>query len=453
MAGAILLFGGSAAEAAGLWNLDRGASHYARGGANIAAPRDPIALYTNPAALAGLRGMMFMADGNAIWDNRRFTRASDDINDDGLPEEYLPAENTNPTFPPSPGFFLTYNLEQLGLPELTVGAGGWGPPRSDTTWPHEGPQRYSIMESHNLQVHYGVGAAYALPFLGLKVGVTGMMINQIIDTSLRLSALPELARGDNRFDAEVWVEAEDNWIPGAVIGVSAQPLPYLILASSVQLPWNVDARGKADIRMVGAGLEAVGAEVEGENVGIKLQMPALIRVAVQYLDPDDRFDVELAGVMETWSRNKQITFVPDGIVLKVNSFGTESDVGKITFDTNYRDTFSVRLGGRYELLEDFLTIRAGTYFERSAVAPEYLSPSSFDTNRTGFTLGARVDLPHGIWVDLATGLVLWAPTEISDSKILLKHPITGDGQFPIGNGKYENRQVYMLAAAGIALPI
>ena len=54
---ALLLLVAPSVHAAGFWTMDRGPSSFARGGANVADPKDPLAVYLNPAGLAGLDGL------------------------------------------------------------------------------------------------------------------------------------------------------------------------------------------------------------------------------------------------------------------------------------------------------------------------------------------------------------------------------------------------------------
>src|SRR5689334_14196878 len=116
----ILLTGllAGSARAAGLWNFDQGTANYHRGGANIAAPSDPTAVYLNPAALAGQEGFQVMAQADFLFDARRFERAPDSA---GRPRfccretQYPGIENSQSAFPPSPGIWLSGNMAKAGL--------------------------------------------------------------------------------------------------------------------------------------------------------------------------------------------------------------------------------------------------------------------------------------------------------------------------------------------------
>lgn len=447
----------SVAQAAGFWNLGRGVSTFGRGGANFIQPRDPIAVYTNPAALAGQRGLQLMVDGNIVFDNRAFERAPSDLDADGELTEYARVQNSWAPIPPSPGGFAAYNFGSLGLPELSVGAGVWGPPRSDTEFPEAGPQRYSAISVNNLQIHYGLAAAYELPWLGLRVGATAQLIDQLVVQSLRLNvgellfAEPE----DPQYDVQAALEAQDRAIPGGTLAVSAQPWEFLGFGVSLQLPWNVDARGTADIEL-GEGIRDL-AEVQGDAVSVQVQMPMVVRAAVGYLDPTDRFDAELAFVWEGWSRNETTRISSDDIVF-INALAPDEPIPleDIELENNWRNAFSVRMGGSYQVVAQWLRVRAGGYYERGAVPDAYLAPASFDLDKLGATAGARIDFPYGLWLDVAAGYEHWLRQDIDNTEVRFTQPVdTGDdadaSTWPIANGTYQNQQFIVMAAIGMAL--
>ncbi len=443
------------AQAAGLWNLERGASTYGRGGANVAAPRDPIAVYINPAALAGQSGLQLLVDANYILDNRSFLRQPDDIEGLGNKRQYDEVQNDSPPsgspYVPSPGFFFAYNLATAGLRELTVGGGVWGPPRSDTEFPADGAQRYSQIESHNLQIHYGLSAAYAFPVAGLKVGVTGMLVSQIVDTGLMLDAVPSESDGDDSFDTRVDVLVRDHLIPSAILGASATPSPWLTFAASYQLPWDAEAEGKADITLVGDFIKEQ-ASVEGDEVTVNLSLPAVARFATQLHEPDGLFDVELALVWEGWSRARTIEFVPKDVVFSTN-IGGDTVLEPLVFEYGFVDALSVRLGGHYLVLPQLLTVRAGAYYEVGAVPKNRLSPAAFDMNKYGGAAGARLELPAGLWLDLAAGVAIWPRVNIDGSDVRLEDPLTKQSAWAVGNGSYANRQIFVQAALGAQLDL
>jgi long-subunit fatty acid transport protein len=440
-----------AARAAGFWNLEWGAANYARGGADTAAPRDPSAIMRNPAALAGHKGLALMIDANLVRDQRDFIRAPDDLQGFGNETTYDEVKNDN-ALDVSPSFFVAYNLGELAPLPLTLGAGVWGvAPRSDVVFPQDGPQRYSLIESHNLQIHYGVAVAAALPWFGLKVGVTGMMVSQLVRQSLMLDAFPSDSPGQGNNDVLVEVDARDDYIPSAIVAVSSTPSAWVTVAASYQLAWNAEATGTADVTMVGEVLKD-DAVVEGDEVLVKLRLPAVARLAAQLHEPGGSFDLELALVWEQWSRNDTIDFEPQDIRFRYGSI-VDRELDPVIIESGFRDTLSARLGGQVQLVPELLTVRAGGYWERGAVPPERLAPGSFDLNKIGIAAGGRLDIPYGLWVDLAFGMAFWSRTNVDNSEVTLTDPLTGEAAYPIGNGSYGNTQTFVMAAIGARLDI
>lgn len=457
------------AQAAGFWNLDRGPSHYGRGGANIANPQDPVALYTNPAGLAGLRGLQLNVDGNMLFDGKTFTRAPQQFDrfDGTYTYEFETVRNTAEPFPPSPGIFAAYNFANLGLPGLTVALGGYGPPRSDTVYPAtetgcdpapanatsrcNAPQRYSMVESHNLQIHYALGVAYELPWLQMRLGVNFMLIDQIIDTRLTLNAGSLLGDQpeDPGWDVDVKAQAAAHGVPSAAFGFSMAPFSFLKVGIVYQLPYSVNAKGTAQLT-VGDDMAQL-ATVQGDRIRVRLSMPSIFRAAIQYDDPAGLFDVELAFVWEGWSQNRQIIFAPKDI--SVNVLGNQMDIGRVYLNNNWEDTFSLRLGGEVNVFPDLWLLRAGAYYEKSPVPLNRVNAGSFDLDKFGFTLGSRVDFPLGFWLDVAAGLVLFQTAEVTDSQVLLNDPLTGEDLHAVGNGIYSNTAVYLMAGLGVQIDI
>jgi long-chain fatty acid transport protein len=436
--------------AAAFWGLDHGPSNFARGGANIAAPADPVAVYTNPAAMAALPGLQLQLDANMVFDARRFARAEPQFRADGrrVPGAYPAVQNASAPVPPSPGIFATYQL----LEAITLGAGVYGPPRSDLDLPADGPQRYSNIYSHNVQIHYLLGAAWQAPWLKLRIGADLMLVDQIVDTRMKINAPldllynPQLSE-EQKYDIDVQAHATDKKIPGAVLGISLEPLPHVTVALVYQTPYDAEASGTAKITLGEAYQES--AEVHGDRIDVRLKMPGIARAARRY--DGDGWDVEAALVYETWKRNRVIEFAPQDVVIVSDQLAGPQAIGVVPIDNGLHDAYSLRLGGSYQWL-DWLQLRLGTYYERSPVPEERLAAGSFDLDKVGGTAGARIDLPWGLWTDLAFGYTAWFKKTVRNSEVMLVNPVyEAMPTHPIANGTYDNRQITLMAALGLRL--
>ena len=150
---------------------------------------------------------------------------------------------------------------------------------------------------------------------------------------------------------------------------------------------------------------------------------------------------------------QQILFRPKDITF-TTSMG-DIQLKDILIPAHWRDTYSVRFGGQYRLLPDLLLLRAGVYYERGAVPNKYLSVFSLDLDKIGVTLGARVDLPAGLFVDVAGGYVIWLAQTVTDSQVRLTNPLVDPpkAEWPVGNGKYSGGEVIAMLAIGVKLDL
>lgn len=442
---ATLLFS-RGASAAGYWNFDKGVSNFGRGGANIAAPEDPIAVYLNPAALAAQSGFQIVLDVDSAWDDKRFQRRVDAEQPDSAGVRYESVENDWPALPPSPGLFASWNAAPLGLPRLTIGGGVYGPPRSDTRYPSDGPQRYQLIESHNLQIHRALSLAYELPWRELRVGVTGMSIDQRVRTRLAFNTFqgdPE----DPAWDADMRVTARDPGIVTGTLAASVSPLPAVTLAASVQLPYDVNARGSVRGEL-GAALDE-RAELHGGDITVKTKMPGVWRGAVRF--DATRWNVEAAFVYETWSRNREVGFLPEqpgGLGLEDRDTGIIMRIREVRIRTHLRDAWSLRFGGERVVLPGRLSLRGGAFYEKGAARPELLSASNFDLDKIGAAVGSHVELARRAWLDLAAGYSWWIPVESDESEVRLLDPMSGQSRWRTGNGRYTNSRIVAMMGLG-----
>jgi len=448
------------AMAAAFWNLDQGSSSYGRAGANIVMPGDPTAVYLNPAALAGLTGFQLVLGANMIMDSRSFQRtAGEGEGPDGPFEKVSNESSPNP----SPNIFLSYNFASLGMEELTVGLGLWGPPRADMVFDPDGAQRYSIVESLNIQAHYALALGYDTGWNKLKIGAAFMGVYMKVDQTLDLNSRgPQniLCSKPEDIDCDIatHINAEQAFIPSGIFGLSVELMDGLELALSYQLQFDVKAPGKAELTPGDAFANVV--EFNGDEIEVSLLLPAIARAAVRYTDVENLYDVELAFVYENWSRNDKITF--DATAITTTALGNDlGSVGVIELTPNWRDTYSIRLGGSWEAIPELLTARAGIYYERSAVDDTWVNLGNFDGNKIGTTLGARIEIPGGFWTDFSVGHAHFISRTVTNTGTLSDDPIapneddpeteaveTPEVQWPIADGTYNSRMIIFMAALG-----
>jgi long-subunit fatty acid transport protein len=450
------------AEAGAYWLLDQATSNYGRGGASLVQPGDATGVYINPSALAGLEGLNIIIGANAINDNRSFSRApndldgdgqADDIDDDQNPDIFETENNIAGPFP-SPHAFIAYNFASLGLPNLSIGTGIWGPPRADLVMDKRGPQRYSTIASYNVQVHYALSAAYELPWNRLRFGFSAMGISQVINTELALN-VPTACAGrleDVTCDIRVGIVSEQHAIPMGTLAMSMELVKGLSFMASYRLPYSFNTSGEATSEVAFGVSDLVF--LEGKDIKVNADMPGIVKTAFRY--STDIWNAELAGTWENWSVHQEVIFDASQIVVKPNPGitvpGIDPDLGQsigiITLTPKLRDTFSLRVGGEYQVMEDVLTLRAGTYFESGAAEAKILNMGNYDSSKLGLTVGGKISVPGGLWIDFAAGYVHYFPIEVTESETVFDDPLKEEVGHPIGNGTYTNQQIIMMAALG-----
>ena len=120
----------------------------------------------------------------------------------------------------------------------------------------------------------------------------------------------------------------------------------------------------------------------------------------------------------------------------------------IRIEPNWKDSFSIRLGGSYELMQDQLLLRLGTFYDKAGVDDEYLHMGTFDLDKIGVTGGLRIALPWDHWLNLTGGYSHWVTKEITNSKVALTDALSQKELGIVGNGKYEASHIVFMVALG-----
>ena len=437
--------------AAGYYNLDQGVESFGAGASMIARPGNASAVYLNPGDLVSLDGFDVMLSADYLLDYRSHARASAAL-DETRPDDVTSFDKVTNELgfghAPSPNIFLGYGLEAGALGRLGVGAGVWGPPRSDQIFSDDGAQRYSSIRNENLQIHFGAAAAWELYApLKLRIGVTAMMVQVTIAQRLGLNSAGVFAAPeDPDYDIFADVAAKDPAIFSGLYALSLEPLEGLTVAATYQSGFEIAADGTLEVQ-IGEAL-AGAASIDGDTIEISARMPSVARLGLDYAPKDAAFGLSAALVWEGWSVNDVQTVNP--VDINLTSTGETSPLAPILIQNNYQDTWSVRVGGRYSL-SDALVLRSGLFYETSAVPDEYRSLGTFDLNKVGLTTGATYFIGEsGLRVTLALGAIKGLSSEVTTSNVIAQDPLNPDGGTVIGNGRYDTLQLTSMLGLGWA---
>ena len=448
----LAMLGATPSFAAGYYNLDQGIESFGAGASMVARPGNASGVYLNPADLAGLEGLDVMLSADYVLDYRSHARSSAAL-DASRPDEVTDFDKvTNElgfAHAPSPNLFIGYGFDTGVVGKMGLGAGVWGPPRSDQIFSDDGAQRYSSIQNQNLQIHIGASAAWELyaPWK-LRLGATGMLVQVTIAQRLGLNSAGVFAAPeDPDYDIFADVSAKDPAIFSGLYALSMEPLDGLTVAVTYQSGFEIGADGTLDVQ-IGEALEGA-ASIDGDAIEISALMPSVARLGVDYAPKGSEYGFSAAFVWEGWSVNDVQTVKP--VDINLTSTGETSPLTPILIQNNYQDTWSLRFGGRYSL-GDTWVLRSGAFYEKSAVPDEYRSLGTFDLDKVGLTTGASYLIgDSGLRLNLALGMIKGLVSDVSNSEVIAQDPLNPDGGTVVGNGRYDTLQFTSMLGLGWTL--
>lgn len=409
------------AFAAGDYVGDVDAIAIGQGGAYIASPDSVSAFWYNPAALAGQRGLRLQIEGGYAISNTSFARAPN-------PSDGTTFDPVSATGAQVAAFIgVTYDF---GIPDLAVGAAFWSPQSNHIVYPELGAQRYQSISSGNVVLHMHLAAAYRL-FHIVSLGVTFGNTYFSTDQKLSVSASPGGNPEDPAFLIPLDVKVEDAFTITSNFGVRVEPTKWLAVGASVSPTYQVSADGTLGLTIPPA---LSGLTTSGNKISLQLNIPTIARFGVR-VRPIERLALEAAFVYEGWSSFQTVTLTPHVNIsyplLNVNNV----PVPQIKLPRNYKDAYSVRLGGEMKILP-FLTGRLGVNVETSATQPQYYDVSTPDGLKFMASAGVSVRV-WKFWIDAAYAHIFSPTVNVTNSKVALTNlaPVQGAPTAIVGNGK------------------
>lgn len=431
----------AAGTAGGFYLTDRGVRPLGRGGAFVAGADDQHAVWYNPAGLISA-GDGLLLDASLVSYGSTFTRSA-------LPDRAMPPV----TFEPVQGGGAPVPIPTLvashgfGLRDFVFAAGAYAPYAAITSFPDSptAPQRYSVVTLEgSLLVVAGLWAAWR-PHPTLHVGAGVSALTGSFVARQALSACPATltcAPEDPQWDSMAVIDVGPIFAPTANVGVQFTPHRVIAFGASYQLPYDVDAPAKLGVRLPSASYYE-DARVSGDAARVRFRLAPIARAGVE-LRPLTSTRVELAAVWEGWSVHRSIDIAPEGVALTdVRGVGTYQ-LGPLSMNRQFQDTWSVRLGAEH--LVDLgrayrLQARAGVSYETSATADEYTSALTLDTEKFVGSLGAS--LHHGRFRFDAVFAHTFSSSVVVDPRTAALYPVEpfrSNGRAPriaINGGTYD----------------
>ncbi len=426
--------GVSEADAAGFFLPGRGVKPLGRAGAYIASGGQNLnSLWYNPANLAGMEELQLTVDLALIDLAFEFQRAPRTA-ENGETITYDPVENSAAP-QPNPQILVGGPIND----RWSWGAGLYAPYLAGQTFPEDGAQRYTMVNTAGSLVAYTHLALAWQMNDALRVGfgfqnvVADFQLVNVTSAYTGLYGRPE----DRDLDILTRITITDLFNASGNFGAWIKFSPMLQAAISVQLPVTIrDDDAQIETRLPDNAFFA-NAEVNGDSIDASLTFPFMARAGLRFVK--DAMDAEVAVVYENWGTFDEIQANPNDVTVEGLPGVDSIRVAPLAVPLNWQDTFSVRGGGSYAFNEQW-TGRLGYAFETNVAPDEYYSVFLADANKHLLTLG-------GSWsgeswsVDSSLAYYLMPDRTITNSEVRQINPTDAEGENTtvVGNGEYMQR--------------
>lgn len=374
------------AQASGFYTPDIGAKTVGRGAAWIVGVDDLTSLYLNPAGLAHIRGVNFMLVNNFDVFHTAYHRSSIDP----------VVRNENPLDIIQFGAFSA----NFGLEDFTFALGLYGPYGVSEKYDLHGPQRYQAVEIQRGQVYYMLGVGWGpLPWLrlGAAVGVGEFSEN---DTY----AFTPFDDNQEQNDVLAKAEIEQFGLMMYAFGIQLGPFNGFELGFSYQPPTDIELQGRIRAYLPQLYAGVFGEEVYKDEMTVTINFPQIIRFgARQRFTP--RFDLEFNVVHTGWSRYQE---------QKID-FKKAELIDDMIVPTGWKDTWNYRLGGDYEVFDNFF-LRTGGWYDESATPAHNLEPGAIEMPRWALCGGLGYKW-NGMTLDFGYSHIWMEETELSEGEL------------------------------------
>ena len=383
---------------------DNGTEALGRGGAFVAKADDPTAIDYNPAGLAGQRGTRVLVDGHVVnsqYSFQRFGAFPDSPTDPATPWGGFPYPKVTDQGGLFYAPFLAVTTDFGQFDWLTVAVGVFGPSGiPNRTYPYgvkgaPAASRYDVIQPASTIIFptLSVGVK-ALDWL--DVGVSLHLVDALFDLSS--TSFVDLGDGAAGPCKNYEYSPCDSVSSLHATATSFAATPGVLVKPTRQLTFGLSARTPDHALNANNGVVTVRTPLgqpipDPGHATLHTALPWYWRFGARYAFlADDGFedgDVEIDGTYETWSQAQGTG--PQIHIDHLGPSGPAFDDINVTVSHAYNDTYSVRVGGAYNVRIPFgvFTARAGGYYDRSATAdnPGY-TRLDFDTlDKIAGTLG------------------------------------------------------------------
>lgn len=441
-----------AASAGGYFFSDSGIVALSRGGAWIAGADNQFAQRYNPAGLIRVERPTVNVGVAGVAQNVSL-QARDE---DGNPADWCADPNNEGETMECP--LVTNDAAPFVLPQLgfatplgqdfSLAFGLHSPSAPSYAYAQDGAQRYAVKDSSIYQFAFGPSLAWRPhPVITIGVGLNVQMF--WVEQTLNITTL---GTTNPTNDVAIQLNAGDFFTPGFDAGLLIEPVEQVTIGLSVLPPSKYQALGSVGIDFSGNALEGAlerpyyqDGRCEMSNpdctsedgISLAIQLPLVARAGVA-VRPVEGLEIETAFVYQQWSTMKDL--VVADVDVTINALGSPQEVDpEFVIPQALHDTWSLRLGGQYRL-NDLLELRAGGFYEPSAVDPAHVTVSLVDADKVQLGGGGSLYLnDEALRIDFAGAGVLMSNTSVTNSEVRLTNAnVINDDTVVVGNGDYRS---------------
>ncbi len=376
--------------ASGFTVYDFGAEEQAQGNAVAAQVDTPSAVFYNPAAISDLEGTQLKVGTSVLVPKITFQSNLTNQDTETKPGPFYPSY-----------FFMTQKMSQ----PLTIGFGFFSAIGNEIDYPSNWEGRFFLTSSDLKQFNFAPTAAYQLSE-NLSIGVSAVVTYATLKQSsqLDLSALlgPSV-EGTTSTDL-------DGFGIGGVISAKATAKKWT-LGLVYKSPTRIEFKGDAEFQVP----DPVRPLFPNGNARTTQEFPQMVILGIAN-EPLDGLTVELDLQWINWDSFDQQTVKFDKQTAAVQN---------ITTTLNWEDTWTLRMGGNYNI-NDATVVRLGYVYDPSAVPSETLSPLIPELDKHIIETG--LGYAHRKWnIDLYFGYIFGDSRQVNNSLLGM----------PAHSGKYK----------------
>ena len=435
-----------AASAGGFEYGPQGLHAVGRGGAFTVAADDPTAVFWNPSRLALMDGTHVIVNLSMSLMQASFKRADayiqtvtkdpetgaiiygpiKDPQPDKFPHEFETERNTDQLFPLGASFFIT---SDFGLKDWGFGIGLHGPTAvGKVTWSSafDSSNKYFFSGMDTTVLYLDLAAAWKYKeWFGLGVTFQYVMVPYL---KYRMTIMGPAAYINqntpisNSMDIQADVDVSDWGSFSMLAGFWVRPLQmfkgmkkFEIGFNARVVPYKVSANG--NIGISGVKDKSLFSDYQTTIPGrLSFTYPAHVQIGARYAwDHNGReiFDIEADYVWENWAALETFEMK---MMKEFKGHGFDMSAMDVSIPRNFVDSHSVRLGGQWNAIDQWLTARLGFWYE-SAAQPEAwtnLDLPSWERFGIGFGLSTEI---RGFEIGFSYAHVFHMPRNVTNGGI------------------------------------